>query len=110
MVQKEIQKFVMFCARDNYVVVFFWGGGEQYLKPGAGGAYAIWSRQEGGRGENKARNETPVLGSFKFNCLVPYAFYIPSPIMPSIYTPPTIIPSIYILSNLMPSINLLCET
>ena len=97
----------MFFARDDYD--FFWGGKED-MKPG-GGAYTIWSRQEGGgQGENKDRNETPVLGSFKFNCLVPYAFYIPSPIMPSIYTPPTIIPSIYILSNLMPSINLLCET
>ena len=51
--------------------MIFFGGGEEYMKLGGGGAYAIWSRQEGGRGENKARNETPVLGSFKFNCLVP---------------------------------------
>ena len=80
------------------------------MKPGRVGHTLYGADKRGGRGENKARNETPVLGSFKLNCLVPYAFYIPSPIMPSIYTPPTIIPSIYILSNLMPSINLLCET
>ena len=46
MVQKEIYKFVMFCARDDYG--FFFGGGVGYMKPGGGGAYTIWSRQEGG--------------------------------------------------------------
>ena len=40
------------------------GGGIRYMEPTRGG----------GRDENKARNETPVLGSFKFNCLVPYVF------------------------------------
>ena len=53
-------------------MIFWGGGGEEYMKLGGGGTYTIWSRQEGGRVENKARNEMPVLGSFKFNCLVPY--------------------------------------
>ena len=57
------------------MIFFFEGGGEEYMKLGGGGAYAIWSRQEGGgQGENKARNETPVLGLFKFNCLVPKGY------------------------------------
>ena len=41
------------------------------MKPGGGG-HTLYGADKRGRGENKARNETPVLGSFKFNCLVPY--------------------------------------
>ena len=47
-------------------------GGEEYMKLGGGGHTLYGADKRGGRGENKARNETPVLGSFKFNCLVPY--------------------------------------
>ena len=44
--------------------------GKEYMKLGGGGIHYM-EPTRGGAGENKARNETPVLGSFKFNCLVP---------------------------------------
>ena len=44
------------------------------MKLGGGGHTLYGADKRGRRGENKARNETPVLGSFKFNCLVPYVF------------------------------------
>ena len=40
------------------------------MKPGGGHTlYGTDKKEE--RGKNKARNEMPILGSFKFNCLVP---------------------------------------
>ena len=52
--------------------MIIFGRGEEYMKP-----YTLpfphlyGADKRGGRGENKARNEMPILGSFKFNCLVP---------------------------------------
>ena len=71
MVQKEIY-FVytlIFCVRDIFLI-FVWGGGV-YEARRRGGIRYMEPTIGGGGGENKARNETPILGSFKFNCLVP---------------------------------------
>ena len=38
-----------------------------------GGGHMIYGADKRGRlGENKARNEMSIVGSLKFNCLVPY--------------------------------------
>ena len=42
------------------------------MKPGGGGHTLYGANKKGGRGENKTRNETPILASFKFICLFPY--------------------------------------
>ena len=51
MVQKEIYKFVMFCARDKY---YFFGGGEAHIMPG-GGWHMVYGANK--RGEVKTKPE-----------------------------------------------------
>ena len=53
------------------------GGRGTYEARYEGGHTLYGADKRGGRGENKAKNETSVLGSFKFNCLVPYSFTNP---------------------------------
>ena len=57
MVKKEIYKFVMFCARDDYD--FFLGGREEYMKLGGWGHMLYGADKRGGEMNTKPEMKCP---------------------------------------------------